>query len=237
MFKFLQKILKNAIFYDRWTCNVCGSEIFFGFFCDECLKKIEYIGENKCNHCGRKTVYKTGYCESCIDKNISFNTARSVFNYKSPISEVIQNFKYSNKRYLSRYFAEELFKIFKAENLFGDVITYVPMHESRLKERGFNQAYLIAKEFSTLCKTEVKELVKKVKETERQAKLSYTERLKNLKSSFKVTGDVSGKNVILIDDVLTTGATVDTISNLLKKKGAKNVTVLTVASVQRNKQP
>lgn len=234
MQKKTQKIIDNALFYDRWTCNVCGKEIFSGYFCEECQSKIEWLSEseNRCSHCGRKTAYSVKFCNNCIEKNINFDTARSVFNYQDTIGGVIQNFKYNNCRYLSKYFAEELYKIYIKEKFECDYITFVPMSEQRLNERGYNQAELLAEEFSMLSGLEVLSVINKVKETERQAKLTMKERLKNLNSSFKIDKKlVKGKKILLIDDVLTTGATVETISKLLKTAKASKVIVLTVASV------
>ena len=93
MQKKILEIIDNALFYDRWTCNVCGCEIFEGYFCSKCESEIERLLENKCEHCGRKTPYKVKFCNSCIERNTSFNLARSVFNYKSPIDKVIQKSK------------------------------------------------------------------------------------------------------------------------------------------------
>lgn len=237
MSNFLKKLLDKALFYDRWTCNACGNEIFSGYFCSACQEKVKYVGDNKCLHCGRVTPYPVNFCDSCIEKNVFFDRALSVFNYQPPISDLIQKFKYDNKKYLSKYFAEELFALCKAQNIDFDVITFVPMHEERERERGFNQAKILANELVLKLGASVYDCVKKVKLTERQATLSLSERLKNLSSSFKVEKEVvKDKKVLLVDDVLTTGATADTVSKLLKKAGAKQVTVLTVASVSRYNQ-
>ncbi len=234
MIDFIKNIFKRSLFHDRWTCNVCGKEIFEGYFCSDCQKGITKIAENKCLHCGRATKYSVKYCDSCVEKNINFDRALSVFDYKPPISFLIQNFKYQNKKYHAKYFAEELYSLFNSEGLMVDVVTFVPMHEDRLDERGYNHAELLAREFSLLSKIELKSLIEKVKETERQATLSLKERLKNLTSSFKVLKEqVNGKRILVIDDVLTTGATADVISKALKSAGAKEVIVLTVASVSR----
>ena len=234
MINFIKKFLKRTLFYDRWTCNVCGKEIFEGYFCNDCQNGISKISENKCLHCGRATSYPVKYCDSCVEKNINFDRALSVFDYKPPISFLIQNFKYQNKKFHAKYFAEELYSLFKKEGLSADVFTFVPMHEDRLEERGYNHAELLAREFSALSKIELKPLVVKIKETERQATLSLKERLKNLSSSFKVSKpEIIDKKILLIDDVLTTGSTADVISKALKNAGAKEVTVLTIASVSR----
>ena len=236
MIKFFKKILNRCLFYDRWTCNACKKEIFNGYFCSECLKEIEYIAENKCLHCGRITPYKVAFCDSCIEKNISFDRAFSVFNYKPPVSSLIQNLKYQGDKYIANYFASEMSSLYKREKIKVDGILFVPMHQDRLEERKFNHAKVIAEELSNLIGVEILDCITKVKETERQVKLSLKERLENLSSSFKVDKkQVEGKDLLLIDDVLTTGATAETISKLLKKKGAKSVTVLTVASVSKFK--
>lgn len=234
MIKFNNKNLIDAIFNDRWTCNVCYKEIFSGYFCDECNKNIEKISENKCLHCGRYTPYSVNYCDSCIEKNINFDIARSVYKYKIPISLLIQNFKYKNKKFHYRFFAGELYKLYKAENLNCDAVCFVPMTEERFSQTGYNHSELLAKEFCRLSNLELLDCIEKVKETERQATLTLTQRRKNLKSAFKTYKKfVNEKHVLLIDDVLTTGATSDAIAKLLKSKGAKSVTVLTVASVSK----
>ena len=229
--KIIEK-LKKSLFYDRWTCNVCGKEIFDGFFCDECLKTIVEIGENKCLHCGRRTAYETNFCNSCIEKNLDFDMARSVYEYGDTISIVIKNFKYNNFRYLRRFFAEKLTQKVDSEGIDFDIVTYVPMTKEREDKRGFNQAKLIASEFCKLKNIELTSCIKKVKETKRQANLTKAERLKNLESSFKCDKKmVNGKVVLLIDDVLTTGTTSNVIAKELKDKGAIKVIVLTIASV------
>ncbi|MBR6736834.1 MAG: ComF family protein [Clostridia bacterium] len=229
-----KNFIRNTLFYEKWTCNVCKAEIFSGAFCDDCNKSIQRIKEFKCEHCGRITHANVPFCDSCKTKNLNFNRARSVYNYTHPISAVIQNFKYENKQYLGRVFAQELYSVYKEEGFSPSVITFVPMHETRLKERGYNQAELLANELSMLCGVKVEKLAEKVVKTERQANLNLQERRNNLKGTFKVyKKEVIGKDILLIDDVLTTGSTADVLSEAFKKAGANSVIVLTVASVQK----
>jgi ComF family protein len=227
-------LIKRSIFHERWTCNVCQKEIFSGYFCDDCAKEMVKIGDNKCNHCGRQTPYPVNYCDSCSDKNLSVDVARSVYEYSYPISVVIQNFKYQNARYHAKFFAEKLYEIYKVEKFSVDAVTFVPMSETKLAKRGYNQSKLLADEFSRLSGIETLECVEKVKETESQANLSFSERVKNLKGAFKSDKRlVKDKSVLLIDDVLTTGSTAECVANSLKKAGAKSVLLLTVASVSK----
>ena len=231
----LRKVLTKLFFQVNYTCNVCGKEIFNGeYFCKDCESVMPTIKKDKCDHCGRITNYAVTYCNSCIEKNINFDKARSVFDYEEPVNALIKTFKYNGKRYLAEAFANKLKSIYVNEFMTADVIVFVPMTEERLKERGYNQAELLAEELSDLINVPVsKTAIKKTRETPRQANLTKEERRNNLRKSFTVyKKEVNGKNVLLVDDVLTTGATADILASALKKKGASTVTVLTVASVQ-----
>ena len=231
----LRKILEKLFFQVNYTCNNCGVEIFNGgYFCSDCEKIITEIKSNKCDHCGRVTFYPVNYCDSCIEKNINFDKARSVYDYVYPINGLIKSFKYSGKRYLAEVFASKLKTLYLSEFETADAIVFVPMTEERLEERGYNQAELLANELSSLIGIPVlPNALKKTRETPRQANLTKAERRSNLQKSFTAyASEIKGKSLLLVDDVLTTGATADIIAGLLKKKGATKVTVYTVASVQ-----
>ena len=124
--------------------------------------------------------------------------------------------------------------VYLEEDLSCDIITFVPMHPKRLKKRSYNQAELLAKELSKILNVQLVDCLQKVKDTKNQAKLSREERIKNLSDSFKVDKNlVKNKAVLLVDDVLTTGSTADTVSKVLIKAGAEKVRVLTLASVSK----
>ena len=192
------------------------------------------IKANKCDHCGRITNYAVNYCNSCIEWNINVDKARSAYDYEEPIDELIKSFKYNGKRYLAEVFSEKLKSIYVSEFMACDVIVCVPMTNERLKSRGYNQAEVLAEELSKRINVPFcNDAIKKTRETPRQANLTKKERRNNLSKSFTVYKKyVVDKHVLLVDDVLTTGATADILSQLLKKKGALSVTVLTIASVQ-----
>lgn len=233
-----KQIIQQIFFPVNYTCNACGKEVFSGkYFCENCYKKLPFIKINKCNHCGRITPYAVAYCDSCVENNVSFDVARSVFDYVDPVDKLIKDFKYNGKRYLAEVFASEMKNFCFSEFIQADVIAYVPMTEERLKFRGYNQAKLLAYELASLLNAPVSDtLIEKVIETPRQANLTKVERRSNLDKSFKVSkSEANGKSVLLIDDVLTTGTTADVIAKELKRKGAVRVNVLTVASVQNEK--
>ncbi len=232
----IEKIKEN-VFPLNYTCNCCDKEIFNKeYFCQSCQSEIYKIGEARCNHCGRKTAYSTPYCDSCIDRNLEFFEARSIYEYKGNIPKLIKDVKYNEKTYLLDIFIEDLRELYYKRFFNCDVIVSVPMTKKSLRERGYNQSQILAKKLASVLNLEYRDdIVFKVKETKRQATLDVVERGKNLKGAFKVNKlDKKYKNVLLVDDVLTTGATCNVISKELVKKGAEKVFVLTIASVQKD---
>ncbi len=230
--KLWTKLNRNA-FSLKWTCNCCGIEIFDGdYFCNECKNSLEEISSCHCDHCGRRTVNATLYCESCAGKNVNFDMARSVYNYNETFAKIIYNFKYSSKTYLADIFAEKLSNAYLNNFMISDYLTYIPMSQKRLNDRGYNQSKLIADKMGEILNLPVCEFVDKKFETKRQATLTAVDRLNNLKNSFKRKKiDLTGKTITILDDVLTTGVTMDIIATQLKKMGAMKVYGLTIASV------
>ncbi len=232
--KKLKDFFRRHFFNPKWRCNVCDKEIFNGkYFCEDCERKLPLNDEYYCEHCGRKLKAPSSYCTSCKGKMISVDKARSLYDYKEPIDSLVMQLKYYDRRYLADAFGEMLANLYRKSYFNADFLCYIPMSEKAIKERGFNQGELITNALSEEIEVPVKQVLLKVKETERQAKLSREERLKNLKGSFKATSkrDIEGKTIVIVDDVLTTGATSETVAEILKKKGAKAVYLLTVASV------
>lgn len=229
-----KSFLRKIMFKREWTCAVCGVELFGeDYFCPDCLKKLPFISNKKCNHCGRSAILSEEYCDTCKNFFVSVDVARSVFDYTGKVAYLIKNFKFDGAKHLATPFAKYMLPIMLKNFPRTDVITYVPMTEKSQKKRGYNQTELLASELSLKTNIPLITAVYKKKETARQVKLKRAERLKNLQGSFGVVDKnlIKGKNVLLIDDVLTTCATAETISKLLKEKGAARVYFLTVASV------
>ncbi len=233
----LYKVIRESFFNLKWRCNACDEENFNnGYFCDNCLKTLPRIKENKCDHCGRKTAYPMGYCDSCIDKNIFFDKARSLYSYEMPISKLIQDLKYNEKLYLIDIFVDYFVEIYLSNFSDADFITFVPMTEKSLKERGYNQSKVIADRLSKKINLPVYSTIAKIKETDNQANLNFEKRTKNLEGAFKLESvNVKDKIILLVDDVMTTGTTSNLLAKLFKKKGALKVYVLTIASVSKFK--
>ncbi len=230
----LTKALTFGLYNPKWRCNVCGKELFDeGYFCKDCLNSFPVNDKTYCEHCGREVKTSAAYCLSCKGSMISVDRARSLFTYKKPINSLIKKAKYYNGKYLLEAFSVPLSNLYFKNYFNSDLVCCVPMTEKRKRSRGYNQSEILARYVSELIKVPFCDCLIKTKETKRQAKLGRTDRMKNLKGSFKVSDAkvVKGKSVLLVDDVLTTGSTAETVAERLKAAGAVKVDIITIASV------
>lgn len=229
----IKGFIRKYFFNPEWRCLACGDEIFDGVFCKKCYDKLPFIRENRCAHCGRETAAPTDYCLTCKGKLTSIDMGASPFSYEGEIKRLVKKLKYFNGRYIADSFAKFLFETYKQRNMAADAVVFVPMSDKELKKRRFNQAKLLAQAFSELSGVGIADALIKSKETKRQATISGADRRKNLSDAFRVKDKaaVKGKNIIIIDDVSTTGSTGEAIAEKLKKAGASKVFLLTVASV------
>lgn len=232
MFKKAVKFLKENLFPSDVTCDICGVETFGGNLCEDCLKTVIFNDGAKCTVCGRKSA-RDEICLECKQHLPIFNKALSPLVYDGGASKLILKFKNGNG-YLKDYFADLISK----ELFFfpiPDLIVYVPMTKADERKRGFNQSKLLAEEISRRTDTPlVKDAVIKIKKTAGQKELGRKDREKNLAGSFKVVkpDEIEGKAVLIVDDVLTTGATADEVAKCLFKAGAEKVYLATIASVE-----
>lgn len=225
--------VKNEItrlfFPDDIKCIVCGREIRpnrYGL-CKEC--SIE-PNENFCLRCGRHKVGIGDYCSTCSEFSLHFDEARSSVNYEGCAKTLIRRLKYGNAEYLANILSQYMLDTLLATDWNADCITFVPMHNTRQRARGYNQAELLARALGERVDIECVQLLNKVSATENQARLTGNERFENLKNTFTAI-TTPPEHIILVDDVITTGATADECSKMLKRAGAKVVYVLTFASV------
>lgn len=219
----------RILFPDDIKCIVCGKEIHpnrYGL-CDDC--KLE-INDNFCLRCGRHKIGIGDYCAECSGISMHFDEARSAVNYDGNAKALVQRLKYGNARYLANTLSQYLLDVLLLTDWQADCITYVPIHKSRQKLRGFNQAELLARSLSERVDLPCECLLEKSHKTPNQARLNRADRLENLRDSFRAKV-IPPEHVILIDDVMTTGSTADECSRELKRAGAKVVYVLTFASV------
>jgi ComF family protein len=209
------------------------------FFCSSCSGRINFITDNFCPICGIpffSSPAGSHICGDCLGNRPYFAQARAVAGFETVIMEAIHKFKYS--RSLS---AGNALGCLMADFSFPDfvfseysLLIPVPLHIKRLRERGFNQSLLLAREIGKKHELPVNfSLLKRIKFTLTQTGLNKIEREKNIKGAFAVKDrkKVAGRNIILIDDVYTTGATINECSRVLLKAGAQKVAVLTLSRV------
>lgn len=239
MLKILDKII-GLILPHR--CLYCGKIVQTAHsVCEDCLGQIHFISKPYCSKCGFPFEHivatkQNMTCPNCLkNKRHLFRLVRSAVIYEDFSKKAIIALKFSDKTQNAKTFAKWL--KFAGKDIFSagaDVFIPVPMHYKKLIKRRYNQAALLALELSQLTNisTDLTNLVK-IKNTKPQVNYSKAEREQNLKHAFSVQNPqmVRGKRVVLIDDVLTTGTTLEECAKVLLKNGALSVDALTVARV------
>jgi ComF family protein len=173
-----------------------------------------------------------GLCGLCRRGLTGFDAAYSFGSYEGELRELIHIFKYGRVETLARPLGKFLLIALPREQRF-DVIVPMPLHWRKQWRRGFNQSELLAREVSRFWKTPLKRAVRRVKNTPAQAGLTSAKRRDNVSAAFRVKGVVKGMKVLLVDDVMTTGATAGSCAATLKRAGAAHVTLLTLARADR----
>ena len=237
MFLRIKKFILDLILPE--FCSGCGKE--GTIFCEACLKELrQSFLYPKCFYCGAKSpagkrspAGRT--CLSC-QKNTNIYAFFSSFPYSNnDIKTLIHQLKYKRISKIAAILGAELGEYFLKMSPKippNSLIIPIPLHKHRHIERGFNQSELIAKFISKKIKIPILTALKKIKSTPDQTELSGEKRRKNIKGVFSITNQeqIKGKNIILVDDVKTTGSTIEEAAGILKKSGAKRIWALTVAS-------
>ncbi len=202
------------------------------FFCDECIKKAKFIGTSRCEKCGKSLKKDYKLCDDCKYTLHFYDEGRSLLSYSEDVKNVVLGLKQREKLGLAHSIGKLMADFFRREITWEvDAITAVPMHFKDFDKRGFNQSELIAKEFSRAMGIAFnKDILIKVKNTEHQKSLDRNHRLKNLVDAFRADKVDAFENILLIDDVYTTGATIDACSKALIDAGYKKIYFLTFAS-------
>jgi len=222
------------------TCAVCGRCLPWDDkrrVCDACFKEIKFV-ESYCLKCGKPLFYGGAHCHACLKPRVrySFEFLRSACLYKGVVRRTIHLFKYSGKEYLGDMLGGLLAEYIRNKPDFPigevDEVMPVPLHWTRKLFRGYNQSELLSRRVAGAFG---KELVLKAgyrkKITKPQFRLSREKRLENMKGAFGINGNSSVKNkiILVIDDICTTGSTLEEFCAVLKKAGAKRIYGLTVA--------
>lgn len=209
------------------------------FICRDCWGRIKRNVPPFCHSCGRhleKSNFSKNICAQCIKQKLHFDRAFSPCVYTGVIKELIHQFKYKSKDYLGFTLSRLMIEFIREYNLpmdYLDFIVPIPLHKTRLREREFNQAQILSKQIAKEFKKELlPDILWRHRLTKTQTDLEMHERLLNVKNSFQVNRlkDIRGKNLLIVDDVLTTGATASCAAQTLKDAGANIVFVLTLAN-------
>lgn len=228
----IYKKILELVFPPR--CVICEEVLPPGrMICPTCYENLPFIGAQYCMKCGKPLRLQTQeLCEDCLKRKHYFTKGIAIWTYGASLKKSLYRFKYDNKRYYASYYAQECLNQHQTllERMDAQAIAPVPLHRSKMRARGYNQAQLLAKELGVrLGKPVLPNLIRRTRKTTPQKNLNDKERNKNVKNAFKIEqNSVKLKRILLVDDIYTTGSTVDEISRILLQAGVQEIYVLTL---------
>lgn len=221
----------NSIFPE--TCPVCSGKSqnhATAPICDECWNTIGPYSGPMCQRCGKPLVSDSAtFCGGCLESEPAFEYARSFGLYDGVLRKAINHLKYYGMRRLAVPLAEMMIGMQLPQ---VDAVIPVPLHKSRHRQREFNQSALLSRQMARNLKADlIINRLTKIRDTAPQVGLRHKERIRNVKNAFRVEdeGTISGKKIILVDDVVTTGSTIRECAKVLKKAGASYIYVVSLA--------
>ncbi len=212
-------------------CLLCGADapsadMPAAPLCPGCLADLPRLTGPRCPVCALPTPLGET-CGGCLKHPPAFDATRAVFQYAYPLDALLQHYKYGQGLHLAGFLAEQLAAEIDTR---PDLIVPMPLHPKRLKERGYNQAGEIAKRLANRLDLPLAlSACTRAKDAPPQASLPLKERRKNIRGAFECKADLSGKRIALIDDVMTTGASLNELAKTVKKAGAVEVRAWVVA--------
>ncbi len=222
------------------SCLLCDKALPTSdiLICRSCLPEVSFTQRPLCTCCGVEfpcSAKGDHYCAKCLVNRPAFSMARAILRYNDDVSKLVHSFKYAGKTYCHSTFAGLKNKSLPVGDLrTPDIIIPVPLHLKRLRERGFNQSVILANLFFPDDRQRINvNLLTRTRVTTPQTGLSGSRRRKNIKNAFDIhhPNQLKGQSVLLVDDVFTTGTTLNECAKTLKKYGASDVQALTLARV------
>lgn len=210
-------------------CNNSGSVL-----CSSCMAQFTPIPAPHCSHCG-VTLSQRGECDRCTFHRIRLSGLHSAYTYQGPLRTCIHNLKYRGQTRLAVPLGRALADTYQAHQLRADMIIPVPLHPERQQERGYNQAQLLAQACAKLLQIPMNtSILQRTRATKAQTQTSANERYKNVADAFRCSSHIATKSlakriIIIIDDVCTTGATLEACAAPLFAEGASEVWGLVLA--------
>ncbi len=209
------------------SCLLCGAHSGQELICSACNTDLPPLPQHRCPLCADQTTHGER-CGACLKDPPHFDVAVAAFRYDFPVDRIIHALKYGHQLAVAGWCAEQLIRLLTDRSF--DRLVPLPLHQERLRERGFNQSGEIARKLGILLGTPVDiEALLRTRATPPQADLPYKERQRNVRGAFECRSDLAGQRLLLIDDVMTTAATANECARILKMHGAVSVTVAVVA--------
>lgn len=224
-------LLDTLVFPPR--CRLCGATTGAGDgLCAGCLTDLPWVAGG-CRCCARSLPDGTTVelCGACLKKPPAFDTTTALLRYRAPVDYLIQRLKFSGELAVAPLLARQLArKISGRTNVLPELLIPVPLHHTRLRERGFNQSTELARQLSRRLKIPVQhKLCRRIRHTPPQSLMPPAERRRNLCRAFRVDGKLYAGHVAIIDDVLTTGHTASELASALRHAGARMIEVWVIA--------
>ena len=207
-------ILSSAKTKNTW-CISCERDMLCSF--------------QKCPVCARPAATER-VCGSCLKNKPDYSRTEVLFQYRYPIKQLIKTFKFNNRPELSIAFADLMTKKLSHLDTLPNKLIPVPLYKRRQRQRGYNQSIVFAEQIAkrTGIKTDLA-LCQRIKHTKPQSTLSINDRKKNVRGAFKLSDTVVPRHVAIVDDVITSGSTINEIARLLKKAGCEKIDVWAIA--------
>lgn len=212
-------------------CLLCGADAGDAQLCGACAAELPALPEPRCPVCALPAP-GGGPCGQCLKSAPAFDATQALWRYDFPLDKLVQALKYRHHLSIAGFFAE---RMLAGPHPAGELMIPLPLLPRRLKERGFNQAVEIARPLARAVGMPlVLDACRRVLDTVPQASLPWKERRKNVRHAFECGIDLGGRSVVVVDDVMTTGATLEEFARTLKRHGAAKVRNWVVARALRD---
>ena len=222
--RFGRRLLANAL---PGSCLLCSADSPPSLICTACQADLPLLPSARCPLCNDQTTHGER-CGACLKETPHFDRTSACFRYDFPVDRIIHALKYGHQLAVADWLAGQMLETLATPDV--DLIIPLPLHSERLRERGFNQSAEIAGRLGKCLKLPVdRSTLLRTRATPPQAELPLKERHQNVRGAFECHGDFSGRRILLVDDVMTTGATLNECARVLKLHGASTVRVAVAA--------
>lgn len=225
------------LLYPALRCDACGQRLpasNTGLLCDACAESlVPLAARNPCPHCGRPDAERG--CIPCLGEPIrSLDAIYAAYEHACAARELVHALKFNGLRTAARSLMPGMADLLASVGADYDALVPIPLHKRRERERGFNQAQVLAEGLSSCCDLPVWDVMRRNRATQRQSTLNAALRHRNLHGAFSVATSLACRRILLIDDVCTTGATAETAAAACKQAGALQVGLLTATRSLRS---